>query len=197
VEFDSTGANRRLAGDSSLGQTARVCWSDAWQIVGPNLKRVLDDQETVYYQNAIVPIIRNGKLEDVRWTYSYSPIFGPGGNALGVLVICQDITRETTSAHELRESEARASRVLESIGDAVIVTDADVRVTQMNSVAEQLTGWTMREAVGEPLANVFKIVNENTRQPVESPANKVMRTVSFRQGCVACLCRREAAAGNS
>jgi PAS fold len=76
---------------SGLGQTARECWSDAWQIVGPNLKRVMDDRETVYHPNAIVPIVRDGKLQEIRWTYSYSPIFGSGGAVLGVLVICQDI----------------------------------------------------------------------------------------------------------
>ncbi len=163
---------------SGLGQTARECWSDAWQIVGPNLKRVMDEQATVYHENTIVPIVRDGKLQDIRWTYSYSPIFGSGGAVLGVLVICQDITREANATQDLRESEARASRVLQSIGDAVIVTDADTRVIRMNSVAEQLTGWTIGEATGEQLENVFQIVNETTRRPVESPAEKVKRSGS-------------------
>ena len=163
---------------SGLGQTARECWSDAWQIVGPNLKRVTDDRETVYFQNTVVPIIRDGKLQDIRWTYSYSPIFGSGGAVLGVLVICQDVTREVNATQHLKESEARASRVLQSIGDAVIVTDADTRVTRMNSVAEELTGWKIEEASGELLSHVFQIVNETTHQPVESPADKVKHTGS-------------------
>ena len=164
---------------SGLGQKAWECWSDAWQIVGPNLQRVMEDRETVYYENTIVPIIRDGKLQDIRWTYSYSPIFALGGDVLGVLVICQDITREANAAQELRESETRAARVLQSIGDAVIVTDADTRVARMNTIAEQLTGWKIAEARGEPLANVFQIVNETTGQPAESPADRVMRTGSI------------------
>ena len=163
---------------SGLGQKAEECWSDAWQIVGPNLRRVMDDRETVYRQNAIVPIIRDGRLQDIRWTYSYSPIFGSDGAVLGVLVICQDITREVDAAQDLREGETRASRILQSIGDAVIVTDPETRITQMNSVAEQLTGWKIGEAKGELLANVFQIVNETTREPVESPADKVRSTGS-------------------
>src|ERR1700733_15100420 len=47
---------------SGLGQTARECWSDAWQIVGPNLKRVINEGETVFHENAVVPIVRDGKL---------------------------------------------------------------------------------------------------------------------------------------
>jgi len=164
---------------SGLGQPANECWSDAWQIVGPNLSRVMQDGETVFYEDTVVPIIRDGRLQDIRWTYNYSPIFGSNGDVLGVLVICQDITRQVNASQELRESEARASRVLQSIGDAVIVTDADIRVLRMNPVAEQLTGWTADEAKGKPLSHVFHIVNETTRQPVESPADKVKLTGSI------------------
>jgi len=163
---------------SGLGQRARECWSDAWQIVGPNLKRVMDDGETVYHENTIVPIVRDGKLQDIRWTYNYSPIWGAGGNVQGVLVICQDITREVNAAQELRESEARVSRVLESIGDAVIVTDADTRITRMNSVAEHLTGWATDDARGELLTSVFRILDEASGLPAQSPADKVKLTGS-------------------
>jgi PAS domain S-box-containing protein len=158
---------------SGLGQTAQQCWADAWQIVGPNLQRVMVGQETVYHEDAVVPIVRDGRLQDIRWTYNYSPIFSPQGDVLGVLVICQDITREVAAVQSLRGSEARALRVLQSIGDAVIVTDTQTRIMQMNPVAEQLTGWTIEDAKGERLATVFHIVNETTRQPVESPADKV------------------------
>ncbi len=64
---------------------------------------------------------------------------------------------------------------LASIGDAVISTDAEGRVTFMNGVAEALTGWPQAEAVGRPLPDVFHIVNERTRQPVENPALRAVR----------------------
>lgn len=163
---------------SGLGQTAAECWSDAWQIVGPNLKRVMDDRETVYYENAVVPVLRDGRMQDIRWTYSYSPIFGRGGDVLGVLVICQDITAQENAFGDLRQSEAQALRVLQSIGDAVMVTDAATRVNRMNRVAERLTGWTEAEAQGHLLTEVFRIVNETTQLPVESPAEKVKKTGS-------------------
>jgi PAS domain S-box-containing protein len=163
---------------SGLGQTAQQCWSEAWPIVGPRLNRVMTRGETVYEENALVPIERDGRLQDVRWTYNYSPIFASTGDVLGVLVICQDITREVDSMDRLRDSEARSSRVLQSIGDAVIVTDAETRITHLNPVSERLTGWTAEDAMGKPLVEVFRIVNEVTRQPVESPADKVRNTGS-------------------
>ena len=65
---------------------------------------------------------------------------------------------------------------LTSIGDAVIVTDARGNVTAMNPDAQRLTGWSLETAQGRALADVFVIVNEETRQPVEDPVRKVLRT---------------------
>ncbi|HET9479727.1 MAG TPA: PAS domain S-box protein [Pyrinomonadaceae bacterium] len=64
---------------------------------------------------------------------------------------------------------------LQSIGDAVITTDMDGRVTGLNKVAEALTGWSLNEARGQPLERVFRIVNEVTRQSVENPATRSLR----------------------
>ncbi|HYE14235.1 MAG TPA: PAS domain S-box protein [Pyrinomonadaceae bacterium] len=84
--------------------------------------------------------------------------------------------------HRTRDAEAgeRASReslatTLRSIGDAVIATDAAGRVTFMNDVAARLTGWPFEGAEGRPVTEVFRIVNESTREPVESPVEKVLR----------------------
>ncbi|HEY5812488.1 MAG TPA: ATP-binding protein, partial [Terrimicrobiaceae bacterium] len=63
---------------------------------------------------------------------------------------------------------------LASIGDAVIITDVKGRITFLNPVAEQLTGWTPQEAQDRPCAEVFRIINEHTRSPVPSPVEKVL-----------------------
>ena len=65
---------------------------------------------------------------------------------------------------------------LASIGDAVIATDTGGRVTFLNPVAEQLTGWPLDEARGVPLTEVFRIVNEATREPVANPALRALKT---------------------
>ena len=81
---------------------------------------------------------------------------------------------------EIEESLRRQSQILEvtlaSIGDAVLVTDADGRVTFLNSVAEQLTGWTASAAKGRRLTEVFPIVNERTRASVGDPVSRVLET---------------------
>jgi PAS domain S-box-containing protein len=81
---------------------------------------------------------------------------------------------------EVEESLRRQSQILEvtlaSIGDAVLVTDARGHVTFLNSVAEELTGWAAAEANGRALTEVFPILNERTRAPLEDPVGKVLRT---------------------
>jgi len=64
---------------------------------------------------------------------------------------------------------------LASIGDAVITTDIDGGVTFLNLVAQSLTGWTLEEAAGQPLDSIFRIINEESRQPVESPTVRALR----------------------
>lgn len=76
-------------------------------------------------------------------------------------------------AHQARET---LKVTLASIGDAVIATDDAGRITFVNAVAEQLTRWTAKDAMGRPLSEVFRIINEESRAPVDSPFDLVMRT---------------------
>ncbi|HEY5313207.1 MAG TPA: response regulator [Pirellulales bacterium] len=76
---------------------------------------------------------------------------------------------------QLRESQRWLYVTLNSIGDAVIATDLEGRTVFINPVAQQLTGWNATEAVGRPMAEIFRIVNEYSREPVENPVTKVLR----------------------
>ncbi len=75
----------------------------------------------------------------------------------------------------LRESEQRWATILSSVGDAVIATDVEGRVTFMNAVAERLTGWTLGQAAEKPVEEVFNIINQETRCRAEGPVCKVLR----------------------
>ena len=81
--------------------------------------------------------------------------------------------------HEARAGERleteRLQTTLHSIGDGVIVTEAEGKVTMVNPVAERLTGWTTAEADGRALTEVFTIVNETSREPVDNPALRALR----------------------
>jgi PAS domain S-box-containing protein len=103
-----------------------------------------------------------------------SSIEDEDGTIIGASKIARDITERKRAEETLREEKARLHATLTGIGDAVIVTDADSRITLMNPVAQALTGWN-EEVAGRPLEDVFRIINEQTRQPVENPVRRVMR----------------------
>ena len=85
-----------------------------------------------------------------------------------------DITERKRAEEVLRTSEESLAVTLQSIGDAVIATDLGGRVTRMNTVAEKLTGWPFALAQARPLADVFNIVEAQSRAPVPSPTQRVL-----------------------
>jgi PAS domain S-box-containing protein len=87
----------------------------------------------------------------------------------------REIQQRVRVERELLEQREWLGVTLASIGDAVIVTDTGGAVMFMNPIAEMLTGWTQEEALGRPLDQVFTLIDEDTRRPVESPVAKVLR----------------------
>ncbi len=97
-------------------------------------------------------------------------LFVGGGVLITLLVEALDASRR-----RVETSEQWLTAVLTSIGDAVIATDAHGRTTFLNPVAETLTGWQSSEAVGKSLTEVFRIVEEGTRESVADPVARVLR----------------------
>ena len=87
----------------------------------------------------------------------------------------QEIQERRRAEEELRENRERLRVTLGSIGDAIISTDATGSIVFMNAVAEEVTGWTLGDALKKPITEVFHIINEHTRSEVESPVMKVFR----------------------
>jgi len=99
-------------------------------------------------------------------------VYREGNENHFILLSIEDISARKQAEEELARQEAELRTTLYSIGDAVISTDDLGRVVRMNPVAAQLTGWIETEARGEPLEQVFRIVNEETRQKVENPVSR-------------------------
>lgn len=88
----------------------------------------------------------------------------------------KDITLRRQMEDALVAEKERLSVTLRSIGDGVIATDAEGKVVLINKVAEELTGWSQEDSIGNPLTTVFHIINEKTRRRCENPAQKVIET---------------------
>ncbi len=116
--------------------------------------------------------LASGEIRDVEVFSSPVDI----GEQRMLFSIIHDIVNRKQAEAKLFEEKERLNVTLHSIGDAVLTTDTAGRVTLMNEVAEQLMGWKAREAIGQPLKDVFRIINEYTREVCVNPVEKVLET---------------------
>jgi PAS domain S-box-containing protein len=131
----------------ALGMRGMEFWTDIWDVIGPQIEQVMTTGEPTWHEDQYLPIERNGRLEDVWWTYSYSPVRDDDGRIAGTLVVCLETTsrmmaerdRERMRA-ETAAAEQRAARVLEQVADEHLTMDADFRIRTLNAAAERNLG---------------------------------------------------------
>jgi PAS domain S-box-containing protein len=149
---------------------------------------ILFPKDRLQEEDAILERLRRGKtvehLETIRVakdgrkipvSVSISPLKDSDGHVTGASKIIHDVTEIVAARDALIREKELVQTTLASIGDGVIVTDVNSRVTFLNPEAERLTGWTNENAAGRPLSVVFRIVNERTRHVAENPVEKVIR----------------------
>jgi len=105
IQFYNDGYRPSIRADkhpSALGQRGTECWPEIWPIIGPQIDAVMTKGESTWNINQLVPINRNGKPEEVFWTYSYSPIRDKDGTVRGTLVVCSETTEQVLSERRLR-----------------------------------------------------------------------------------------------
>lgn len=139
----------------ALGACGEVFWTEIWEIIGPQIAQVMAGGEATWHENQLVPIERNGTIEDVWWTYSYGPAFDDDGRVAGVLVVCQETTQHVLAERErerlLAESaraERRAARVLEQVSDEHLTMDASFRILSVNDAAQRALGLPRDQLIG-------------------------------------------------
>jgi PAS domain S-box-containing protein len=166
----------------------RLFGYSADELVGKSIRMLIPEERQSEEDDILARIRRRERVDHfetvrvrkdrtlVDISISVSPVLDPEGRIIGVSKIARDITAQKRAAAELAAQQEWFRVTLGSIGDAVIACDPDGRVTYLNGAAARLTGWSPEDALGRPLVEVFHIVNEQTRQPVENPADLVMRS---------------------
>lgn len=95
----------------AMGQRGEDCWQEIWPIIKPQIDLVMEKGGATWNENQLVPIFRNGRIEDVYWTYGYSPIFDSDGSIGGTLVVCTETTNQVLTEKMLQQNEARLQRI--------------------------------------------------------------------------------------
>ena len=150
---------------SALGQPGRKCWQEIWPIIGPQIDSILAGGAATWHEDQLVPVTRHGKLEEVWWTYGYSPICDAAG-VRGVLVICNDVTKEHVGRAELakevrlRRHEAERLKVLfqQAPGFACVLRSPQHIFEFANNAYLRLVG--NREIVGKSIREALPELEE-------------------------------------
>ena len=146
---------------TSLGQRGRDCWPEIWSIIGPQIDDVMQRGVASWHEDALVPIFRNGRIEEVYWTYGYSPVFDDDGTIGGTLVVCTETTGRVLATREeaaLRsEIERDRTRLQQFFAQApagvCIVRGPALTFEFANDHYRALVGG--RELVGRPLLSAL------------------------------------------
>lgn len=135
---------------SALGARGRECWAEIWPTIGPQIETVLTKGEATWHEDHLVPITRNGRLEEVYWTYSYNPVRDDDGRINGILVVVQETTARVMAERRLRVSEARLTDLFRQAPAFICVLRGPGHVFEMaNDAYCQLVGF--REIIARPV----------------------------------------------
>jgi two-component sensor histidine kinase len=145
----------------ALGQGGRECWDEIWHIIGPQIDHVMSGQGSTWNEDALVPVTRHGRLEQVYWTYSYGPIDLEGGVG-GVLVVCTDVTEQHVARERLRGESGRLRTLFEQAPGFMAMLRGPDHVFELTNAScrrmlgdRDLIGRPVREAVPDAVGQGF------------------------------------------
>jgi signal transduction histidine kinase len=125
----------------ALGQPGRECWPEIWRVIGPQIEAVMTRGEASWHENQLVPIHRHGRLEDVYWTYGYSPVRTPAGEICGTLVVCTETTETVLAKHQLqRETERLADLFQQAPAFFAVLRGPEHIFEMINPLYQELIG---------------------------------------------------------
>jgi signal transduction histidine kinase len=113
IQFYNDAYSRTLGTErhpSALGARGPDCWAEIWPVIGPEIEQVMTGGSATWHEDQLVTVTRNGRLDQMYWTYGFSPVDLDDGVG-GVLVVCRDVTAEHVFVAKAREREAELTRV--------------------------------------------------------------------------------------
>ncbi|MCW3090922.1 MAG: sensor signal transduction histidine kinase [Ferruginibacter sp.] len=157
-----------------LGQRAEDAWPEIWHIIKPLIDQVLEGGEATWSEDQLIPIYRNGKLEDVYWTFSYSPVCDESGQVAGVLVTCSETTEKVNSLKILEKSNRRYFDQIMQAPIAICIFRGKEHIVEIAN-QQMLLFWdkTAAQVINKP---IFESLPEARGQGLEQLLDRVFIT---------------------
>jgi PAS domain S-box-containing protein len=158
----------------ALGQKGKDCWPEIWPVISPLIDQVMTGGAATWTEDQLIPIYRNGKIEDVYWTFSYSPVKNESERVGGVLVVCNETTEKVKNFKTLQYKEQLFSNVFTQAPVAVaILKGPDFVIELANEKVLEFWGRTLEQVINKPL---FKALPEVAGQGYEKLLRGVLTT---------------------
>lgn len=159
---------------SILGQKGAEGWPEIWHFIEPLIDKALTEGEATWHEDQFLPIYRNGKIEDVYWTFSYSPVNDESGKPAGVLVIGNETTEKIKINKKLEESTTRyLNNILQTPSAMCVFRGPEFIVEIANNPMLELWGRENHEVQNKP---IFEGLPEAKGQGLEIVLEKVYKT---------------------
>jgi hypothetical protein len=140
----------------AIGKRGKEVWADIWEFAGPLIHKVMTTGEAVWYEDQLVPFFRNGRIEDIYWTFSYSPVYGDEGNIDGCFVTCTETTPKISMLKTLSQSEQRFQNLVREASVGIVILKGENFVVEVvNDAYGKLIDRTIGELLGKPLFDVI------------------------------------------
>jgi PAS domain S-box-containing protein len=156
---------------AALGQTAFECWKENWHILQPLITKVSTERESVYFEDLLVPLYRNGVVDDAYWTFCYSPVLGDEGNVEGLLVVGSETTSQVMLA--VRSERNLRNIICKAPVAMCLLKGEDMVVEIANDKVLEIWDKTSEQVVAKPL---FSVLPEAKEQGLEGLLIKVLKT---------------------
>ncbi len=157
---------------SILGMSAREAWPEIWDVIKPLIDQVLNTGEATWNEDQLIPIYRNGKMEDVYWTFSYSPVHDEAGTIAGVLVTCNETTEKVLSMKNLQESKDQLEFAIESTELGTWDYNPATNNFTANDRLKQWFGLPFENEID--LALALDVIDEKDRGAIAEGINKAL-----------------------
>ena len=145
----------------AVGQKAIDCWPEIWTTIKPLIDHLRQTGESTWNENQLIPIFRNGHMEDVYWTFSYSPVQIESGEIGGVLVTVVETTEKVKAENALKESEHRFQNLVREANVGIIVLSGEeMRVDVVNDAYGRLIGLKSDDLLSKHLFDVIPDAEE-------------------------------------
>ncbi|MFN6945366.1 MAG: PAS domain S-box protein [Cytophagaceae bacterium] len=156
----------------ALGKPGKEVWPEIWHVIEPMIEQVLESGEATWSEDQLIPIYRNGKLDEVYWTFSYSLVTSESGEAAGVFVTCMETVEKVFNLKKLAEKQ-KSLELAMKIGNL-----GSFRVDVSSNTAtysQAIMDWFGFREQGRPISEIFSKIHPEDKLLVEEIISNTLK----------------------